>query len=212
MDRSRKFENERLIIKDSEEARAEVAGTIRRGGVIAFRTDTLYGLGADPLNRDAILKIRKLKGREDDKPILLLVSDEKEVARFIEDSSRQKMAAIGRWPAPLTLIGVAKPEVPNELTAGTGSLGVRLPDDEDLRALVRICGGALTATSANPSGQSPARNAQEVFEYFHAGLDLILDGGEINDDQPSTVVDLTGDQPKLVREGAISRRELADVL
>lgn len=201
-----------MIIKDSEEARAEVARIVRRGGVIAFRTDTLYGLGANPLNRDAILKIRKLKGREDDKPILLLVSDEKEVARFIEDSSLQRMIAIGRWPAPLTLIGIAKPEVPNELTVGTGSLGVRLPDDEDVRALVRICGGALTATSANPSGQSPARNAQAVFEYFHAGLDLILDGGEVNDDQPSTVVDLTGDQPKLVREGVISRRELKDVL
>jgi L-threonylcarbamoyladenylate synthase len=200
-----------LIIKDSEEARAEVARIVRRGGVIAFRTDTLYGLGADPLNRDAILKIRKLKGREDDKPILLLVSDEKEVARFIEDSSRQKMAAIGRWPAPLTLIGVAKPEVPNELTAGTGSLGVRLPDDEDLRALVRICGGALTATSANPSGQSPARNASTVADYFPE-LDLIMDGGEVELDLPSTIVDLTGDTPRLVREGVIRKEELQGLL
>lgn len=200
-----------MISKDNEEARAKVARIIRRGGVIAFRTDTLYGLGADPLNRDAILKIRKLKGREDDKPILVLVSDENEIARFIEDSSRQKMTAIGRWPAPLTLIGVAKPEVPNELTAGTGSLGVRLPDDEDVRALVRSCGGALTATSANPSGQPPARNARTVADYF-AELDLIVDGGEVEFDLPSTVVDLTGDTPRLVREGVIRKEELKALL
>ncbi len=201
-----------MIIQDSEPARAEAAAIIRGGGVIAFRTDTFYGLGADPFNREAISRIRKLKGREDDKPILLLVSDEDEVGRFIEQSGWHKMIKIGRWPGPITLIGVSRPEVPVELTAGTHSLGVRLPADEDVRALVRICGGALTATSANPSGQAPARSATEVANYFPDGLDLILDGGEVEVDLPSTVVDLTGSTPRLVREGAISRAELKDLL
>ena len=201
-----------MIIQDSEEAHLEAAGIIRRGGVIAFRTDTFYGLGADPFNREAILNIKKLKGREDGKPILLLVSDETEVRRFIEYSSYQRMIAIGRWPGPLTLIGSAKTEVPNELTAGTNTLGVRLPDDEKVRALVRTCGGALTATSANPSGQAPARSAREVAGYFSAGLDLIVDGGEVETDEPSTIVDLTGAKARLVREGTIRKEDLNDIL
>ena len=201
-----------MIISDSEEGRLEAARIIRRGGVIAFRTDTLYGLGADPFNREAILKIRKLKGREDDKPILLLVSDQNEVGRFIEQSGWHKMIAIGRWPGPLTLIGVSRPEVPAELTAGTNSLGVRLPDDESVLDLVRACGGALTATSANPSGQAPARSASDVAGYFPEELDLILDGGEVETDQPSTVVDLSGAKARLVREGAIRKEDLKDIL
>ena len=186
------------------------AEIIRIGGVIAFRTDTFYGLGADPFNRDAIVRIRELKGREADQPILLLVSDESEVDRFIEQSEFFKLIAKGHWPAPLTLIGVARPEVPIELTAGTKSLGVRLPDDNELRSLVRACGGALTATSANVSGQPPARTPKEVENYFPTGIDLIIDGGEVAVTQPSTVLDLVG-QPRLIREGIIKREMLADL-
>jgi len=201
-----------MIQNDTEETRIEAAEIIRRGGIIAFRTDTFYGLGADPLNRDAIARVRELKGREDDQPILLLVSDAGEVDRFIEQSGFFKLIAIGHWPAPLTLIGVSRPEVPIELTAGTHSLGVRLPDDDNVRALVRACGGALTATSANVSGQPPARTAKEVENYFPEGIDLIIDGGEATATQPSTVLDLSGSEARLVREGAIPRGELEDLL
>ena len=199
-----------MIQEDNEQTRIKAARIIASGSVIAFRTDTFYGLGADPLNRDAVARIKKLKGREDDKPILLLISDADEGDRFVEQSVFFKMVAVGHWPAPLTLIGVARPEVPIELTAGTHSLGVRLPDDEDVRTLVRACGGALTATSANPSGQPPARNAMEVQNYFPAGIDLIIDGGEVTAMEPSTVLDLTGTKARLVREGAITREELGE--
>ncbi len=198
-------------IPDDKESRIQAAEIIRSGGVIAFRTDTFYGLGADPFNRDAIVRIRELKGREDDKPILLLVSDESEVDRFIEQSEFFRLIAKGHWPAPLTLIGVARPEVPTELTAGTKSLGVRLPDDDDVRSLVRACGGALTATSANVSGQPPARTAKEVENYFPAGIDLIIDGGEVTATEPSTVLDLIGPEARLIREGALKRERLADL-
>ena len=201
-----------MIQKDTEETRIAAARIIRSGGVIAFRTDTFYGLGADPFSRDAIVRIRKLKGREDDKPILLLISDEGEVDRFIEQSEFFKLIAKGHWPAPLTLIGFARPEVPIELTAGTKSLGVRLPDDNDVRSLVRACGGALTATSANVSGQPPARTAKEVENYFPSGIDLIIDGGEAAATQPSTVLALNGPEPRLIREGAVKREMLADLL
>ena len=201
-----------MIVKDNEISRIQASEIIQRGGVIAFRTDTFYGLGADPFNRAAIARIKELKGREDRKPILLLISDADEVDRFVEQSSFFKLIAMGKWPAPLTLIGVSRPEVPIELTAGTKSLGVRLPDDEEVRALVRGCGGALTATSANVSGQPPARTAKEVENYFPEGLDLIIDGGEVTATQPSTVLDLTGPKPRLEREGIVSRKELEDLL
>jgi L-threonylcarbamoyladenylate synthase len=201
-----------MIVKRSETSRIEAARIISEGGVIAFRTDTFYGLGADPFNRKAIIRIRELKGREEGKPILLLISDAHELDRFIQNSDFIRMLAVGQWPGPLTLIGGAGPDVPIELTAGSGTIGVRLPDDEDVRELVRACGGALTATSANPSGRPPARNAQEVENYFPEGIDLIIDDGEVTATQPSTVLDLSGPKGRLVREGAISRRELGELL
>src|SRR5713226_5648877 len=107
----------------------DAAKTIARGGVIAFRTDTFYGLGADPFNRSAVQRIKQLKGREANKPILVVISDIDQVERFISERSRTfDLLAERFWPGPLTLIGKAAPEVPDEIGAGTGTVGVRLPD------------------------------------------------------------------------------------
>jgi len=202
-----------MIRSDSESTRAEAARIVSTGGLIAFRTDTLYGLGADPLNRPALQKIRELKAREENKAILILISDMDQVDRFVEEKSGIfGLIANGHWPAPLTLVGPARSELPTELTAGSNTIGVRLPDNEKVRALVRVCGGALTATSANISGSAPARNAAEVEKYFPNGIDLIIDGGEVTVTEPSTVLDLSGSEPVLVREGAVSREELAPIL
>jgi L-threonylcarbamoyladenylate synthase len=202
-----------MIHRDSETTRVEATRIISTGGLIAFRTDTFYGLGADPLNRTALQKIRKLKGREGNKPILLLISDMDQVDRFAGDTSGSfGLIAIEHWPAPLTLIGPARPELPIELTAETDSIGLRLPDNENVRDLVRLCGGALTATSANVSGKPPARTAKEVEEYFPSAIDLIIDGGEVTATEPSTVLDVRGPEARLVREGAVSGEELAKIL
>jgi len=198
--------------QDSEQGREEAAEIISAGRVIAFRTDTFYGLGADPLNPNAIRKIRELKGREERKPILILISDLVELDRFVAYSKYYKIIADEFWPAPLTLVGVARSELPDELTAGTNTIGVRLPDDENVRALVRVCGGALTATSANVSGTEPAKTAADVANYFPTGIDLIIDGGEVTTTQPSTVLDVTGDEPRVIREGALKGRELEKLL
>jgi L-threonylcarbamoyladenylate synthase len=198
-----------VIAPDSPDTRDQAAAAIHRGGVIAFRTDTFYGLGADPMNRSALQAIRSLKGREDNKPILLLIADHKDVDRFI--APRTKLFdyfAEDFWPGPLTLVGKARDELPVELTAGTGTIGVRLPDDDSVRELLRACGGALTATSANVSGQSEARTASEVSAYFPTGIDLIIDGGEVTVTQPSTVLDLSGPEAVLIREGRITRAAL----
>jgi L-threonylcarbamoyladenylate synthase len=197
-----------MIVSNNKASLSQAAEIVAAGGVIAYRTDTFYGLGADPFNRAAVSKIRDLKRREQSEPILLLLSDLAEVDRFVEQSGKFKTIALRHWPAPLTLIGSSRPEVPTELTAGTNSLGVRLPDDAGVRELVRICGGALTATSANISGQPPARTAIEVEKYFPAGVDLIIDGGEVTATLPSTVLDVRGAEVKVVREGAVTLSQI----
>lgn len=194
-----------ILLSDNAAARV-----IASGGVIAFRTDTFYGLGVDPLKAAAVERIWELKGREEGKPILLLISDREQVERFVSTtSSTFKQLAKQFWPGPLTIIGTARPHLPPKLTAGTGTIGLRLPDDERVRGLVRACGGALTATSANPAQQPAARSAKQVLDYFADKLDLIVDDGPVEASEPSTVVDATGETAKTVREGLITRAQLA---
>lgn len=185
------------------------AALINHGGVIAFRTDTFYGLGVDPFNKMALQKLISLKSREEGKPILVLIASVADVDRFISKRSDLFDQVAERfWPGPLTLVGQARKELPNELTAGTGTIGVRLPNDDGVRDLVRSCGGALTATSANPSGRPPARTGKHVERYFPIGVDLIVDGGDVGNVEASTVLDVTGAEPRLIREGAITKTEL----
>jgi L-threonylcarbamoyladenylate synthase len=191
-----------VLLEYSQRTIERAAELIGDGGVIAFRTDTFYGLGADPFDRAAVQRIKELKGREDHKPILIVVSDREQVERFITSPSQSfQLLSENFWPGALTLIGKARSDVAAEITAGTDTVGVRLPNDERVRALVRACGGALTATSANPSHEPPANSAQAVRDYFGDLIDLIIDDGDAQTDAPSTVVDATNDAPKLVREG-----------
>ena len=186
---------------------------VKRGGVIAFRTDTFYGLGADPFNSLAVERIKELKGREDDKPILLLISNRRQLTRLIKVRSKAfEVLAKGLWPGPLTIIGLAVDNLPGEITAGTGTVGVRLPADEQVRRVVDICGGVLTATSANPSGAAPGESAKQVRDYFAGGIDLIIDGGPVAATQPSTVVDASSDEVKIIREGAVSSGAIGAIL
>ena len=200
------------MIRDaSAESHKQVANIISGGGIIAFRTDTLYGLGADPVNREAVRRIKQLKGREENKPILIVVSDYDQLHRFIDDVSPAfELLAKHFWPGALTLIGRASANITEEITAGTKTVGVRLPDDDRVRAIVRSCGGALTATSANPSDAAPAGSAHEVHDYFDDAIDLIIDDGKVESDLPSTVVDASGAEPRLIREGVIAWATIQD--
>lgn len=200
-------------VSDDRVKKRERAGAIvRGGGVVAFRTDTFYGLGANPLDAAAVMQINELKGREG-KPILVVISDLDVINSLIaERSSFFDLLARNFWPGALTLVARARAGLPEELTAGTATVGVRLPDDENVRALVRECGGALTATSANRAGEMPARSAAEVARAFPAGLDLIVDDGETRADAPSTIVDVSGVRARLIREGVIAWREIESVL
>lgn len=202
-----------MILKDERETRERAAAVIRAGGLVAFRTDTFYGLGADPCNRDALQNLLALKGREDGKPILLVISDASEVGRFNARGGKLFDRISARyWPGALTLVVSARPELPEELTAGTGTIGLRLPADEEVCELVRACGGALTATSANRAGEPPARTAGEVARAFPHGLGLIVDGGPARSQKPSTVLDVSRGEARLIREGAVSWRELQETI
>jgi L-threonylcarbamoyladenylate synthase len=202
-----------MIIPQTTEALSGVAAVIVRGGVIAFRTDTFYGLGVDPFNPAAVQRIKQLKGREDNKPILVLISDREQIDRLIPKRSEAFDSLADRfWPGPLTIIGEAASKLPNDLTAGTKTVGLRLPDDDRVRALVRCCGGALTATSANLSQEPPAVTAKAVARYFGDLVDLIVDDGAAETDQPSTVVEATRNEVRLIREGLISWSDIRSAM
>jgi L-threonylcarbamoyladenylate synthase len=200
------------IRPDSDETREHAARIVASGGLIAFRTDTFYGLGANPLNAKAVQRIRTIKGRDDGKPILLLIGELAEVKSLTAyEPPLFRVIATHLWPGPLTIVLPAINALPHAVTAGSGSIGLRLPDDDSLRELVVNCGGALTATSANPSGSEPATSALQVVEYFPNGIDLIIDGGVVTTTQPSTVIDVTCDPPRIIREGAVSREAISDL-
>ena len=201
-----------LIYPDSPEARERAARVVEGGRLVAFRTDTFYGVGADPFDPAALELINALKGR-DGKPILVLAAEAADAERLIAEKTRTfELLASRLWPGALTLVAAARAEAPELLTAGTGTIGVRLPADEECRAIVRACGGLLTATSANPAGRPPARTAAEVAAYFAEGLGLVIDGGATRTELPSTVVDVTGARPRLIREGVVTRARLEETL
>ena len=201
-----------MILPHGDEALREAARHTGAGGLVAFRTDTFYGLGADPFRREALKRINALKGR-DGKPILVIIGAPAEAARFVaRESAAFRALSESLWPGALTLVAPARGEVPEEITAGTGTVGVRLPADAAVAQLVKACGGALTATSANPAGEPPARTALEVESYFGEALPLVIDGGEASAQLPSTVVDVTGDGAAVIREGVISADALLRVL
>lgn len=201
-----------LIYPDNPETRERAAQLVAAGNLVAFRTDTFYGVGADPFNLAALELINALKGR-DGKPILVLAADPSDAERLIAERTRTfELLAARHWPGALTLVAAARSEAPELLTAGTGTIGVRLPADAEARAIVRACGGLLTATSANPAGRPPARTAAEVAEYFPNGLGLVIDGGATRSELPSTIVDVTGLRPRLIREGVVTRVELEATL
>ncbi len=177
---------------------------LRQGGIIAFPTETYYGLAADSTNSTALNKLYRIKNRPLDKPLLVLISREQQLRGLITEFPVLYRELIDRyWPGPLTLIFKAAPQVSPVLTAGTGTIGIRLSSSPIARSLVALFGKPVTATSANPSGMKPGRTREDIENMFEDQLDYIVDGGQADAPLGSTIVTFRGGRLQVVRQGQI---------
>lgn len=186
---------------------ARAVDELRAGNVIAYPTETVYGLGVDPFNPEALERLFVAKGRDRDQPVLLIVDGEAQLDRVVSEISpraRAYMAAF--WPGPLSLLLPRHPELPATLAPGRAKIGVRCSGDAWARALCRAFGGPVTSTSANRSGEPPVRHLADL---ELPGVVLGIDAGPLTADLPSTLID--GDTGEVFREGAISRHQLTKI-
>jgi L-threonylcarbamoyladenylate synthase len=188
---------------------AKATRVIRAGGVVALPTDTVYGLGVDPTNAQAIRRLFDIKRRDGAKPIPLLLSDASYLVDVCDSPSAvAKRLAAAFLPGPLTIVLPLSARLPPELTAGTGTVGVRVPAHEPARDFIRACGGMLAVTSANISHMPPATRVEELSAELLRLIDLALDGGATPGGFASTVVDASADPPVVLRQGPLSRSTL----
>lgn len=178
---------------------------LRSGGLVAFPTETVYGLGADALNEEAAQKIYAAKGRPSDNPLIVHIADMDALGRIVEDVPETARALAGAfWPGPLTMIFRKKECVPYGTTGGLSTVAVRMPSDEIARELIRQGGGYIAAPSANLSGRPSPTTAQHVYEDMNGRIPVILDGGPVQIGLESTIVDLTEEHPVILRPGYIT--------
>ena len=182
----------------------QAAQVLRAGGLVAFPTETFYGLGANGLDAAAARRVFAAKGRPASMPLLLLV-DSRAMAAVVATAIPAHAAELmdRHWPGALSLVLPASPSVPGEVTAGTGTVGVRVSAHPVARALVRALGEPVTAPSANPTGGSPPVTAEQVLAHFEGVIELVLDAGPTPGGAPSTVLDVTVNPPRLLRQGAV---------
>ncbi len=182
----------------------EAATWIRRGGLVALPTDTLYGLAADPFSNTAVTRLFEAKGRAAERALPLIAADSAQVAAHLGRlSGEAERLAATFWPGPLTLLIAASSALALAVTSGTGAVGVRVPADEVARRICAACGHPVTATSANISGQPATADPDEVERSLGDRIDLLIDAGPTRGGAPSTIVDVSGASPTLVRLGAI---------
>jgi len=191
----------------------EIAEILRKGGVMAYPTETFYGLGALVSIEEAVRKVYRLKKRDRGKPLPVILSG-LEMLESIAEYLPALFRPLARrfWPGPLTLVIKVIEPFPGLILGPGRTLGVRVPPLAWLRNLVGDLGVPITATSANISGEKELAEPPEVIELFHSRVELIIDAGKTPGGLPSTVLDLTSDFPRVLREGAVSLSELKDFL
>jgi L-threonylcarbamoyladenylate synthase len=200
------------VVPASRQAWAAAANIVGAGGVVAFPTDTVYGVGCNAYNSAAILRIYELKGRSFQKALPLLLSGANQVLS-VARGQPQAALTLGAhfWPGALTLVLPKKEQLPDELGPGD-TIAVRVPDHLDVQRFISLCGGLIAATSANISGDPDATTAEQVRAYFGDEVDLIVDGGPVRGGVPSTVVNCTVSPPSVLRQGAIPGQEIMAAL
>ena len=192
---------------------AEAAEIIKAGGLVAFPTETVYGLGANALEADAVKAIFRAKGRPADNPLIVHLAEISQVYDLAEDISvpaQRVMEAF--WPGPLTLVLPKKAAVPREVTAGLNSVAVRMPDHPVALELIRSAGVPVAAPSANSSGKPSPTTARHVLEDLDGKIDAVVDGGVCRVGLESTVLDMTSVNPTILRPGGITREDIEGVI
>jgi len=192
---------------------ARAAAALREGLLVAFPTDTVYGLACDPGDPAAVDRLYAAKGRPRDLPLILLLADADDAPALARDwPPAAQEAADHFWPGPLTLVVPRAPSVPAAITAGRDSIGLRVPDHAVARAFIRAAGFAPATTSANRSGGPDPLTAAQALEALGPHLAVVLDAGPVPLGAPSTVLDLTQSPPVVLRQGALSLDDLRRVL
>lgn len=197
-----------------EEAALRLAGSIiKEGGLVAFPTETVYGLGGDALNRDSSRRIYAAKGRPSDNPLIVHISRFEDIGEIVSKVPEEaKRIAEVFWPGPLTMILQRSDKVPCETTGGLDTVAVRFPSHPAARKLIEYSGGYVAAPSANLSGRPSPTRAEYVAEDMDGRIEMILDGGEVGIGLESTIVDLTVRPPQILRPGYVTREMLLKVL
>ena len=211
------METKRIIIEDrnhiKDEELKEAAGILRSGGLVAFPTETVYGLGGNALDEDAARKIYAAKGRPSDNPLIAHVSCVEEVeplVKEIPEAGRKLMEAF--WPGPLTMIFPKSEKVPYGTTGGLDTVAIRMPDDLVANRLIALAGVPVAAPSANTSGRPSPTTADHVWQDMNGRIDMIIDGGPVGIGVESTIVDVSSAVPAVLRPGAITMEMLEEVL
>ena len=206
-----------VVAMDAEhlnmEARQKAGKILREGGLVAFPTETVYGLGGNALDPKASMKIYAAKGRPSDNPLIVHIADIKDLAKITtEIPEGARILAEKYWPGPLTMILPKADSVPKETTGGLDSVAVRFPSDRIAQELIKAAGGFVAAPSANTSGRPSPTMAEHVEEDLGDAIEMIIDGGQVGIGLESTIVDFTEDVPVVLRPGYISLEMLKDTL
>ena len=202
-----------VLSADHKDTAAIAAGIIKENGLVAIPTETVYGLGANGLNEEAVAKIFIAKGRPQDNPLILHVAQAQDIERFCHSISKAAYdLAEAFWPGPLTMVLPARDCVPKCTTAGLPTVAVRCPDNDVTREIIRLSGVPIAAPSANISGKPSTTTAAHVLHDHDGKIAAIVDGGACRVGVESTIVDLTEERPRLLRPGGITPEQLIAVL
>ena len=198
---------------EDEKSILQAGEIIKRGGLVAFPTETVYGLGGDALNPDSSRKIYAAKGRPSDNPLIIHICRLEDIDRIVSEFPlKAKKLAAEFWPGPLTMVLPKSDAVPGETTGGLNTVAVRMPVDPIALSFIEAAGGYVAAPSANVSGRPSPTSSRYVEEDMCGRIDMIIDGGDVEIGLESTIVDLTGEMPMLLRPGSITLEMLKDVL
>lgn len=198
---------------EDNQAILDAGRIIQNGGLVAFPTETVYGLGGDALNPDSSRKIYAAKGRPSDNPLIIHICKLEDIYRIVSDFPQgAKKLAERFWPGPLTMVLPKSGIVPKETTGGLDTVAVRMPVDPIALSFIEAAGGYVAAPSANVSGRPSPTSAKYVIEDMHGRIEMIIDGGDVEIGLESTIVDLTGEVPMLLRPGYITIEMLREVL